>query len=67
MTNDIFKFEHGECTVRMYMDYEGMYRIMCGTGESETTVAVLSDPKDATYVFNSAVQRLLRRWELEVQ
>lgn len=70
MASYIFEFTHGDKSVVMYRDDEGMYRVQIRIrGEDHDrffTVGILEDRKDAAWLFNCKVQKLTTEWERSV-
>ena len=69
MASYIFEFTHGDTMIGMYRDDDGMYRVIevtrgCEGDRQEFLLGVLYEKVMATHVFNSAVQKLTRGWEL---
>lgn len=71
MVSYIFVFTHGDKSVTMYKDDEGMYRVHVvygcdGDSPREVLVGVLEDRRDAAWLFNCKVQKLTTEWERSV-
>lgn len=69
MVSYIFRFECNDTMVGMYRDDDGMYRVIeitrgCEGDRQEFLLGILYEKTMATHVFNHAVQKLTREWEL---
>ena len=69
MKSYILEFESDGTMIGMYRDDDGMYRVIeivrGGEGDwREFLLGVLYEKAMATHVFNSAVQKITREWEL---
>lgn len=69
MKSYIFEFKTDGTSIAMYRDDDGMYRVIeiargRGGDFRESLLGALYEKDTATHVFNHAVQRLVRKWEL---
>lgn len=69
MKSYILEFKSDGMMIGMYRDDDGMYRVIeiarGGEGDwREFLLGVLYEKAMATHVFNSAVQKVTREWEL---
>lgn len=69
MKSYILEFKSDGTMIGMYRDDDGMYRVIeiarGGEGDwREFLLGVLYEKAMATHVFNSAVQKVTREWEL---
>lgn len=69
MQSYTFKFESNDTMIGMYRDEDGMYRVIeitrgCEGDRQKFLLGVLYEKNMATHVFNHAVQKLTREWEL---
>ena len=69
MKSYILEFKSDGAMIGMYRDDDGMYRVIeiarGGEGDwRELLLGVLYEKAMATHVFNSAVQKVTREWEL---
>lgn len=69
MQSYIFEFKGNDTMIGMYRDSDGMYHVVeitrgCEGDRQEFLLGVLYEKNMAMHVFDHAVQKLTREWEL---